>query len=88
MNTTNLPKASIPQQVGSRYARNVLRRGRNDIFELIKLLQQESTYDGISIGSYYVVTILRTGYSAETAAGVTPDQAIQRALAKHGVTFR
>lgn len=86
MNTTKLPKASLPQQVTTRYISNLLRRGKNDIFEITKLIQQDSIYDGITIGSYYLATVQRQ--SAETAAGVTPEQAVLRALAKHGVTFR
>jgi hypothetical protein len=83
-----LPKASLPQQVTTRYVNSLIRRGNNGFFELIKLLVQESTYDGITIGRYYVATIQHLGYISETAAGVTPEQAVRRALAKIGVTFR
>jgi hypothetical protein len=81
--------ATVPQQVTIRYIGRLLRRGRNDNFELINLLRQNATHDDIIIGHYYEAIILRLNDSAsETAAGVTPLQAIQRALSKSGVTFR
>jgi hypothetical protein len=83
-------KASLPQQVTTRYVNSLIRRGNNGIFDIVKILLQESTYDGITIGHYYVATVICPSYGvgAETAAGVTPEQAVRRALAKHGVTFR
>jgi hypothetical protein len=81
--------ATVPQQVTIRYIARLLRRGRNDEFELINLLRQNATHDDIIIGHYYEAIILRLNDSAsKTAAGVTPHQAVQRALSKSGVTFR
>lgn len=82
MNTT------LPQQVTIRYVMNLLRKGSTDDFEVIKLLRQDAIHDGIVIGHYYDATIFRTNSNTETASGVTPTQAIQRALIKAGVTFR
>ena len=78
-----------PQQVTIRYVGNLIRRGRTDDFELINLIRLEATHDDILIGHYYEAIVLHPGDAAsETAAGVTPLQAVQRALGKCGVTFR
>ena len=79
----------LPQQVTIRYVGNLIRRGRTDDFELINLIRLEATHDDILIGHYYEAIVLRPSAAAsETAAGVTPLQAVQRALSKSGVTFR
>jgi hypothetical protein len=81
--------ATLPQQVTIRYISRLIRRGYTDEFELINLLRQNATHDDIVIGHYYEAIVLRLNNSAsETAAGVTPLQAVQRALSKSGVTFR
>ena len=79
-----------PQAVTSRYITNLVIRGHNDDFELISLEHQQALHDNIVVGSYYNVTIRKPlpDHSSEIASGVTPHQAIERALAKFGVTFR
>ena len=72
-----------------RYIGNLIRRGANDDFELLHLLRQEATHDDLVIGHYYEAVILRSSDAySQSAAGVTPLQAVQRALSKSGVTFR
>ena len=85
MNSTT----TLPQEVTVRYIGSLIRRGENDDFELINLIRQDATHDGITVGHYYEAIVLRTSDAAsESAAGVTPYQAVQRALSKSGVTFR
>jgi hypothetical protein len=80
---------SLPQEVTIRYIGNLIRHGENDTFELINLIRQDATHDDVVIGHYYEAIVLRTSDAAsESAAGVTPYQAVQRALSKSGVTFR
>jgi hypothetical protein len=79
----------LPQQVTNRYVGRLIRKGANDEFELINLLRQNATADELVIGHYYQAVVLRVNdCSSESAAGVTPLQAVQRALGKAGVTFR
>jgi hypothetical protein len=81
--------ATVPQQVTIRYIGRLIRKGCTDEFELLNLLRQNATHDDIVIGHYYEAVILRLNdSSSEAAAGVTPLQAVQRALSKSGVTFR
>jgi hypothetical protein len=79
----------IPQNVTSRYARHLLVKGRNNEFELLDIKRTYSEVDGLTIGIYYTVLIkaFDKGFKKD-AAGVTPEQAVHRALEKHGVTFR
>jgi hypothetical protein len=79
---------TLPQQVTIRYVGSLIRRGENNDFELINLRRQDAMHDGITIGHYYEAVINRLNASSESAAGVTPYQAVQRALTKCGVTFR
>jgi hypothetical protein len=81
--------STLPQQVTNRYVGRLIRKGANDEFELINLLRQNATADDLVVGHYYQAVILRVNNScSESAAGVTPFQAVQRALGKVGVTFR
>jgi hypothetical protein len=80
-----------PQQVTLRYVGNLIRRGSTPEFELVHLLRRNATHDEIVIGHYYEAIVNRltdATNSAQTAAGVTPYQAVQRALSKAGLTFR
>jgi hypothetical protein len=80
---------TLPQEVTIRYIGNLIRHGENDTFELINLIRQNATHDDVVIGHYYEAIVLRINDAAsESAAGVTPYQAVQRALSKSGVTFR
>jgi hypothetical protein len=77
------------QGVTIRYIGNLIRRGATDDFELLHLLRQNATHDDLVIGHYYEAVILRSSDAhSQSAAGVTPLQAVQRALSKSGVTFR
>jgi hypothetical protein len=82
---------TIPQNVSSRYAYRLLREGRNDPFELVKVDRHESTHDGLVVGHYYEATIVKrilmNGPNSHTASGATPQQAVERALERAGVTF-
>jgi hypothetical protein len=77
----------IPQNVTSRYARNLLVKGTNNEFEVIGMKRTYSEVDGLTIGHYYNIAIKGPQWTKE-AAGVTPEQAVNRCLTKHGVTFR
>jgi hypothetical protein len=77
-----------PQKVTSRYVRNLLIKGRNNEFEITILEKQYTMVDDLQIGNYYMTHIKQFGASVQKAVGVTPEQAVQRCLAKHGVTFR
>jgi hypothetical protein len=81
--------STLPQQVTNRYVGRLIRKGFNYEFELVNLLRRDATADELVIGHYYQAVIMRLidSYS-ESAAGVTPLQAVQRALEKAGVTFR
>ena len=81
---------SIPQQVTDRYVRNLINKGKNNDFEIITLQREQATHDGIVIGEYYDIIIRKPmpDHSSERASGVTASQAVRRALAKFGVTFR
>lgn len=79
---------NTPQQVTSRYARNLLVKGSNNEYIIIDVLRQYHTVDEIVIGQYYDATITAVGGQKKTATGVTPEQAVNRCLGKHGVTFR
>jgi hypothetical protein len=78
-----------PQNVTSRYARNLLVKGLNNEFEILGLKRTYSEVDNLTIGVYYTVIIkdLSKGFTKD-AAGVTPEQAVNRCLEKYGVTFR
>jgi hypothetical protein len=76
-----------PQNVTSRYVRHLLVKGENNEFQIVGMKRTYQEIDGLTIGFYYLVTIKGIAFTKE-AAGVTPEQAVHRALEKHGVTFR
>ena len=81
--------STLPQEVSLRYVGSLIRRGRTDQFELLNLIRLNATHDDVVIGHYYEAVVLRMNNSdSQVAAGVTPYQAVQRALSKAGVTFR
>jgi len=77
-----------PQQVTSRYARNLMVKGQNHEFHLLQLKRENHWIDGAWIANYYTAEIVSTGGMTHTAAGPSPENAINRCLSKHGVTFR
>jgi hypothetical protein len=79
-----------PQQVTSRYTTNLLIKGKNEDFEVISLEHQQAVNDDLVVGSYYNICIRQPlpDHSSQIASGVTPHQALERALTKFGVTFR
>lgn len=77
-----------PQQVTSRYVRNLLVKGKNNEFELCSLTRQYHDIEGLCIGIYYQTVIKSTDHFKHVAVGVTCEQAVHRCLEKHGVTFR
>jgi hypothetical protein len=80
---------SPPQQVTVRYTGNLIRKGENSNFRLCSLSWEDVANDGIIVGQYYVAIVISTnGELLKEASGVTPYQAVERALTKHGVTFR
>ena len=79
---------NLPQNVTSRYARNLLVKGSNNEFELMGLSRQYSMAEDLCVGNYYQIDIKQPGVAVKTAVGVTPEQAVHRCLEKHGVTFK
>lgn len=79
---------NLPQNVTSRYTRNLLVKGSNNEFILQDVLRQYHTVDEIVVGQYYDATLVAISSQKKTATGVTPEQAVQRCLRKHGVTFK
>src|SRR5436189_2026370 len=77
-----------PQKVTSRYARNLLIKGKNYEFQLRNVLINFNMVDQVNTGQYYIVVLHDNDGHAREAVGVTPEQAIHRCLEKHGVTFR
>lgn len=77
---------NLPQNVTSRYIRNLLVEGKNDDFELDRVVQMPSA----PIGFHYRATIKvpKSDFAEQSAVGATPEQAIHRCLGAHGVTFR
>jgi hypothetical protein len=79
----------LPQQVTIRYTGNLIRKGENSNFRLCSLSWKDVISDNIIVGQYYIATVITTnGENLKEASGVTPYQAVERALTKHGVTFR
>ena len=78
----------VPQQVTSRYARNLLVKGKNNEFEIASLSRQYHDIEGLVIGVYYQITIKINDGRKIQGVGVSPEQAVHRCLEKHGVTFR
>lgn len=76
-----------PQQVTSRYIRNLLIKGKNNDFKVMTVLAQYAMVDELQVGQYYEARIVKLNIG-HVAMGVTPEQAIARCLEKHGVTFR
>jgi hypothetical protein len=79
---------STPQQVTSRYTRNLLVKGKNNDYTLLNVLQDVSYVDTVQVGIYYKASIANRLSRGETGVGVTPEQAVQRCLQKFNVTFR
>ena len=78
-----------PQNVTSRYARNLLVKGANNEYVIINMYRKTNMVDELIIGYYYSTEITAMGKRiSHTAIGVTPEQAVNRCLTKHGVTFR
>jgi hypothetical protein len=76
-----------PQKVTSRYARNLLVKGKNNEYVLEYITRRYSMVDEITVGDYFLAEITQLNVRRE-AAGATPEQAVNRCLEKHGVTFR
>jgi hypothetical protein len=78
---------NIPQNVTSRYARNLMVKGTNNEFYLSSIKRESHFIDKVWIANYYVVELLQGGL-AKTGVGATPEQATTNCLTKYGVTFR
>ena len=80
---------NTPQNVTSRYTRNLLVKGENNEYVIINMNRKTNMVDELIIGYYYAVEITVLGArTTQTAIGVTPEQAVHRCLTKHGVSFR
>ena len=84
--TNDMITSTLPQQVTNRYVGRLIRKGANDEFELINLLRQNATADEL-VDRPLLPGGDSPGQSmprSESAAGVTPLQAVQRALEQSG----
>jgi hypothetical protein len=79
---------NLPQNVTSRYARNLMVKGKNNEFHLLKIERHNHMIDGAWIANYYTAEIVSNYGMNQTAAAPIPEQAVNRCLSKHGVTFR
>lgn len=80
---------TTPQNVSSRYVRNLLVAGRNSNFQVFSIEQKEAcSPSGICCGTYYVAEVGdHLGTIVRAAEGATPEQAVATALGILGVTF-
>lgn len=87
----NIRLANAPQSVTQRYVTNLIRAGKNNVFHILSITRTIAVEDEVCVGHYYRV-VIGAYEEPETmkscAAGVTPGQALTRALEKFGVTFR
>ena len=84
-----LSPPSHVQNVTERYVRHLLRAGNNKDFYLNVIGERESLHDEIVVGRFFEAIVMNSMRDRhEVATGVTPTQAVRRALIKHGVTFR
>jgi hypothetical protein len=83
-----LLKMNPPQQVTSRYARNLMVKGVNHEFHLLQIKRENHWIDGAWIANYYTAELVASDGMCNTAAAPTPEQAVTRCLSKYGVTFR
>ena len=79
---------NTPQQVTSRYVRNLIFKGVNNEFRFVALTRTGHFIDQVCVGMYYEAIVANNEERKLTAVGVTPEQAVHRCLEKHGVTFR
>lgn len=79
---------TAPQQVTSRYARNLLVKGKNNEYHILKIERKNHMIDGVWIANYYTVEIVSTHGMNETGVGASPENAVNHCLNKLGVTFR
>ena len=76
-----------PQNVTSRYTRNLIIKGQNNEFHLSNIKRESHFIDKVWIANYYVAEVLQGGLS-KTGVGATPEQSVMNCLVKYGVTFR
>lgn len=80
---------NTPQNVTSRYTRNLLVKGENNEYIMTTMNHKTNMVDELVIGYYYTAEVITKGPRlTKLAIGVTPEQAVHRCLEKHGVTFR
>jgi len=81
---------TTPQNVSSRYVRNLICAGSNQNFELDKLEQRiAQTPSGLPCGFYFYAGVKRClTFETYYAEGVTPESAVKRCLENIGVTFK
>jgi hypothetical protein len=74
--------------VTSRYVRNLIIKGRNNEFHITSIIQKYSMVDELAVGHYYEASLKKLFSMSHEAVGVTPEQAVRRALGKFDVKFR
>lgn len=83
---------NAPQSVTERYVSNLLHYGRNKEFDIDYIKKIDNVVEDENVGVYFVARVNVTNQNAgpfgRMANGATIQQALRRALEKHGVTFR
>ena len=79
---------NTPQAVTTRYATNLLHRGKNPDFEILLIDRRMSLIDEVCVGVYYEVTLRNKQPITVLSCGTTPIQAVIRGLEKLEVTFK
>lgn len=79
-----------PESVTDRYINNLIRRGKNDTYEIERIQRDIASVDNIPVGVYFSValSVPMEDHRQILAIGATPLAAIQRALEKDGVQLR
>lgn len=80
---------NTPQAVTTRYATNLLHRGKNNEFKLLSIERQLSLIEDVCVGEYYEA-LVRESHTPQPVSGVgmTPIRAVMKALEKLNVTFK
>lgn len=80
---------SAPQVVTERYVTNLIHYGRNKEYSIQQVRQHPSMVSGDAVGVYFEVIVRGDPFTDDQIGrGATIQQAVRRALEKHGVTFR
>lgn len=72
-----------------RYASNLLRKGTNNEFAIVRLERKYAMVQDLQVGFYFEIEIRASSGRVGKWVGVTPSQAVENCLHHfHGVEFR